>query len=157
MPTRTGRRGPTKVTRRQLLAEFGFCCAYCDYPFGTLLDGRGVTHVAWDHLVPYSWLQANPGHNFVPSCRLCNSFKGALLFDSLGQARAHVTERWEHTAQGVLWVPSVSNLIDPERWATEYASYLCGRYSVREDAGGQCRGDALKLVMPVRLGDGVRP
>lgn len=123
------RRGPRHLTKKQLLAEFGYCCAYCDYPFGTLLgNGRGVTTVQWDHLVPYSWLLANPEHNFVPACRLCNSIKSATLFHSLGEARAYVLEGWELRSQPVLWVPSISNLQDPKRWATEYASYLCGRY-----------------------------
>lgn len=26
------RRGPRHLTKKQLLAEFGYCCAYCDYP-----------------------------------------------------------------------------------------------------------------------------
>jgi len=90
------RRLPPIEIRRAILTEQCHRCLYCGLVFGVSVQ-RGVRTVkvrlVWDHLVPYSLTQNNYAHNIVAACSLCNNIKGALVFQTIEEARDYVMRR----------------------------------------------------------------
>lgn len=80
----------------RILTEQNARCLYCGLPLvAAVRKGNGVvvTHLEWDHYIPYSYLEAHPEDNFVAACSLCNNIKHDSIFDTLEQARNHVIAR----------------------------------------------------------------
>lgn len=83
--------------RRQLLVDQEYLCAYCLIPFGSVIQkGRRLklSVVNWDHVLPFAYLQANPGHNWAATCMVCNQIKGADVFKTMDEIRDYTTESW---------------------------------------------------------------
>lgn len=92
------RRAPAKSKQKKLLDSQGWCCFYCTNSFWSWVyrPNRGLhpLGIAFDHMIPYTFLEENPDTNFVAACDVCNSFKGSKLFDSIKDARDHIAWRW---------------------------------------------------------------
>lgn len=92
------RRAPARGLAAHLLEEQGGRCAYCTLPVtaSVMRHGRLVPlRLAWDHFVPYSYLQRNPGDNWKAACHLCNKIKGDLRFESVEDAAQVILRRRE--------------------------------------------------------------
>ena len=88
---------PLKI-RQEMLEIFNYSCAYCDRRFGTsvVLAGKERKIVLnWDHVVPYSYIKDNREINYLPSCRVCNKFKGCIIFKSIEEVIVFVQAKWE--------------------------------------------------------------
>jgi len=97
---RTGHK-PPKREQDRLLKEYGYCCAYCDVPFGMELRRIDYkqnrkryikTKVCWDHATPYSYTKSHK-LPFVPSCQVCNGIKSNKVFNDFKEAREYISER----------------------------------------------------------------
>ena len=90
----TGQRAkPTKEYQAEQLAAQGHRCFYCDDLFGGYIRYRKQlvrVELAWDHLVPFAYLQGNPTHNFVAACRICNGIKSGKCFQTVHEANHYV-------------------------------------------------------------------
>ncbi len=51
--------------------------------------------IVWDHLFPYAFSQDNGVENFVASCQICNAYKGAIMFQTIEEARTYIATQWE--------------------------------------------------------------
>lgn len=90
------RKYPPAFVRARVLERQGGLCLYCDQPFGgtVLRRGRPVRlRLNWDHFVPLAYLAANPGHNWVAACHLCNTMKSYYIFTTVQNVRDHVEGR----------------------------------------------------------------
>lgn len=76
---------PGKLQTRILEAQ-NHQCIYCGSP---LTRGNAV----WDHFVCFVYSRNNDGTNMVAACSKCNLIKGALMFNSIEEARIHVCQR----------------------------------------------------------------
>lgn len=84
-----------------------------------------IISVEWDHIVPYSYLRANPKNNWAASCKLCNRIKSDHIFTYLHEAKAYIRRRLESKYSIIEgFVPTISNEQDPNTWAREFASYI---------------------------------
>lgn len=84
------RRPPPKSTRDAVLERQENRCLYCGGEFGGWASRHGklvAVRIAWDHSVPFSYLQRNPDSNWVAACTVCNGIKSNLIFDSLIEAQ----------------------------------------------------------------------
>ena len=91
------RRTPTPTMRRKVLVRQHDRCMYCDNPFGWIVSRKGrpvMLKLNWDHFVPYSFLGANPGDNWVAACHVCNNIKGPKMFDTIREAQQYIRARW---------------------------------------------------------------
>lgn len=89
------KRGPSLAVRTMILKLQEGRCFYCDQLFGLRRYGRSMK-LHWDHKVPYAYSQNNTTDNFVAACATCNMWKGALMFDTIEQARVYLAGKWEH-------------------------------------------------------------
>lgn len=93
------RKQPKKSARQAVIAAQGNLCLYCDLEFGSVVYRRGKPVKLkrhWDHVVPYSYSQNNCPENVVAACHVCNLIKSDLVFETLEQAKEHITSRrWE--------------------------------------------------------------
>ena len=84
-----------------------------------------IITVHWDHIVPYSYLRANPKNNWAAACQLCNKLKGDKIFTYMYVLKDFLKKRMEYKYSILeAFVPSVSNEEDPETWAREFARYI---------------------------------
>lgn len=100
------RKPPTVAVRQRLLAEFNDSCAYCGQRLNAIIGFRGKIiqlRLNWDHAVPWSYSMNNHGHNFLPSCHVCNRWKYNRMFDTLEETRAWLLRRWESVPE---YIPS---------------------------------------------------
>jgi len=91
------RRYPTASQREEALNRQRNRCLYCDNEFGSQVRRLGkpvVLKLNWDHFVPYAYGQTNDGANWVAACHVCNGSKSGRMFDTLGEARTYLRERW---------------------------------------------------------------
>lgn len=89
---------PPPGVRKDILALQANCCFYCDREFGSriYLKRKMIRlKLQWDHLVPYSYSQNNQTDNFVAACHKCNVWKGALMFQTIEDARVFLASKWE--------------------------------------------------------------
>lgn len=93
------REKPSRAEQARILSEQSNVCLYCEMRFGrSVWSAAGkeiVLRVEWDHLIPFSYAQNNKVGNFCAACHICNRLKGALMFQTLEEARIHVTQKWE--------------------------------------------------------------
>ena len=112
LPTRTkrmsecdgSRRLPPLEQRKAVLAEQADRCFYCERLFGSVVwyqRRKRLLQVNWDHLVPHAYLNASPPANFVAACQLCNQAKGALIFNTIEEAKVHVQTEMERRSSQV--------------------------------------------------------
>lgn len=83
------RERPPHWRQVELVESQGWACLYCDEPFHSL------RRVCWDHFVPLSLAHNNATQNFVAACRLCNSLKGSLVFETVEEVRTYVRRKIE--------------------------------------------------------------
>jgi len=72
-------------------------CTYCGHPIGEPFEYRGVMMTLYahgDHLVPSSAGGADDPANRVVSCVVCNTFKGAQIFASIGTVQEACRAFW---------------------------------------------------------------
>lgn len=89
------RKTPNASEQQEILRRQKGLCFYCESPFGGLVRRKGqleVLRLEWDHLVPYSYLQANPIANFVGACHVCNRAKGDHIFRTLEGAIQYILD-----------------------------------------------------------------
>lgn len=93
-----------KEEQQQILQQQNNRCIYCNYQFGSVFRDKKkhrhiVLGVAWDHFTPWSYIRS---HNvtFVAACQICNSIKGAYVFDTLADACAFISkgrgQQWQY-------------------------------------------------------------
>lgn len=102
------RRAPTQLQRGRIMAMQGGACLYCGLPFGRTVARSGASlerrngkrlpsevrlRVNWDHFIPYAYLAANPGENWVAACQVCNTIKSARIFDTIRDAQSYILPR----------------------------------------------------------------
>ena len=93
---RVPRRRPGVATRLRILQEQGGRCFYCGSRFGTYVTRKGrlrPLRPAWDHVIPYVYLQANPDTNWVAACQICNHIKSDRMFQTVEAAREYIARR----------------------------------------------------------------
>lgn len=113
--------------RVRLLAEQGYCCAYCLIPFGSVVKKGNrlkLTVVEWDHVLPYAYVQANPEHNWAAACMICNRIKGAEIYTSMDEVREYIKQHWVNHDYECAWYAPVSSAEDGDAWAVKFATYL---------------------------------
>lgn len=89
---------PHRKIRMQILADQANLCFYCFCRFGSLVKRRNRlfrVRLVWDHQIPYVLLQNNQPGNIVAACRVCNGIKGAMVFQTIEEARLYVQARRE--------------------------------------------------------------
>lgn len=69
------RKRPTIKIQATLLIEQQGRCWYCN-------SSLFAEPIAWDHLIPYSYLDTNPNNNWIASCYLCNGKKSNKIFST---------------------------------------------------------------------------
>ncbi|SRR6266496_713060 len=131
------RERPSAITQAIILKKQHYKCLYCKLLFGTGLykDGKFMTiDLEWDHLVPYSYLLANPINNWVAACQICNRLKYNKIFNFLYELKHWLVEErsYRYNIQ-IDFVPSISNEQDPETWAEEFSKYLAKKGQLKED------------------------
>lgn len=129
------RLGCPPKTQVRILKHQRYKCLYCRRLFGSVyyINGRmTIISVQWDHIVPYSYLRANPENNWAASCQLCNYIKSDRIFAYMYLAKEFIQDRIEKRYSILeAFVPSVSNEQDPETWSREFARYI----TYRDDLG----------------------
>ena len=118
----------TDDQRWRIAAETGFACAYCQVIFGSVVRRPGrdprVTVMELDHLVPVAWTGQEGGEgDVVGSCQVCNGLKSDKVFDSILNTRRHLDRLWVRARYVVEFIPTRSNIEDPDGWAREYARH----------------------------------
>ena len=91
------RSAPTRKFRNNLVSKQKGRCIYCGREFGTYFYRNGKVKKLFacaDHRIPYSFLQANPGHNFVMACQICNGFKSDKIFTTMEDCENHLNDKW---------------------------------------------------------------
>jgi len=94
----TKRRSLTPKQKKELIEKQDNRCFWCGRDFGTMIvkkDKVQKLKIVFDHLIPFSYLQANPKENFVASCRTCNSFKSSFVFDDINACKEYLKKRWD--------------------------------------------------------------
>lgn len=89
---------PSKDERDRILREQHQKCFYCSRLFGATVyrKARAITlRAEWDHIIPWVYGMNNSAQNFVAACQVCNHLKGAVMFNSLGEAQVFVHEKWK--------------------------------------------------------------
>ena len=102
------RRRPNVATRLHILQQQDGRCFYCGSRFGTYVTRKNrprVLKAAWDHVIPYVYLQANPDTNWVAACQVCNGIKGSRIFATVDEAREHITRRRKRCGWGPVDTP----------------------------------------------------
>ena len=72
-------------------------CYWCDRKLGFFYMRNGVVKKSSnhaDHIIPYSYLQANPEDNWAIACNLCNLFKSNKYYDNQQDIRDYLKARW---------------------------------------------------------------
>lgn len=90
------KQGPPAAMKKLILAAQDGRCFYCERILGFKYRHHGKRvklKLHWDHLVPYSYLQANDTNNFVAACHICNAVKGSMMFQTIEEARVYVNVR----------------------------------------------------------------
>lgn len=106
------RRDPRPRDKKEILKEQNDRCFYCDQEFGTSVYIKGETGLKrrtrlkvlrpeWDHLVPYSWHAKNDALNIVAACQCCNAWKGAIMFNTVEEAKVYVFQKWENNKREI--------------------------------------------------------
>lgn len=93
---------PGAKIRNAILENQGNCCLYCGRKFGeviTLFHKETIVRCLWDHIVPFSYLQGNPGGNWAACCQMCNGWKGSTVFDSLDEAMGFLRDKWQEAVE----------------------------------------------------------
>lgn len=91
------RKGPSKKSRKDKLAEQEDRCFYCSRTFGSfaLVNGElKKLRVAWDHMLPFAYNANNTDSNFAAACHVCNAWKSDHIFTTLEEAQTYLLERW---------------------------------------------------------------
>jgi len=91
-----GRRPPPPAEQKEILEKQGNLCFYCNKFFGTLVFRKNKPlrlKINYDHMIPYSYLQANKNTNFVASCHVCNGIKSDKIFATIEEARGFIEFR----------------------------------------------------------------
>ncbi len=87
---------PSTTLKREILATQSGLCIYCDFQLGGWV-ARGQRPVrlgtTFDHFDPFEYIRANPRSNWVAACHICNGMKGKLMFTTIREARAYISER----------------------------------------------------------------
>jgi 5-methylcytosine-specific restriction endonuclease McrA len=94
------RRGPSKRARADILERQRFECFYCHRRFGSAAyrgRRRFTLRIEWDHVEPYSYGLDGSDQNFVAACHVCNSLKGAKIFQNYEEAEVYLAQAWERT------------------------------------------------------------
>lgn len=65
----TKRKRLTRSERLQVYEKYGGCCAYCGKPLS-------IDEMQVDHKVPLRLGGEDGMGNYMPSCRMCNHYKG---------------------------------------------------------------------------------
>ena len=96
-------------------------CKYCDIKFGEIYfrdTKRHISKIAWDHFVPFAYLQENPYDNWVASCGVCNSIKSSKMFETIEEVRNYV--QYSRKKKGISYISDVSTMPnDDEESSTE--------------------------------------
>lgn len=93
---------PSPQAQKALLETQDHKCLYCERPFGIRAYYKNRLRnlkLEWDHLVPYSYQQDNADLNFAAVCHICNAIKGAMMFQTIEQARLYVQHEWEQKSK----------------------------------------------------------
>jgi hypothetical protein len=87
------RKRPSTLIIKEILTQQNHKCLYCGIKFGEIYFRNSKTNiakVAWDHFVPFSYLQENPYYNWIASCSICNLIKSSKIFETVQQVRDYV-------------------------------------------------------------------
>lgn len=103
------RKLPSKEEQETLLAQFNNTCLYCSGIIGSYCKYNNrliMLRLAWDHFIPYSYLQDNPNNNWVLSCHICNGIKSNKIFKTLNEAKDYINEKRKLRVRSVRPLPS---------------------------------------------------
>lgn len=81
----------------KLLEQQQNCCYYCFQEIGKVCCFRNkviVLKATIDHVLPYSFKQNNHSSNVVVACHICNQYKAAKVFDSIGDIVIYLQKIW---------------------------------------------------------------
>lgn len=84
------------ILQKQLIKEHNNICFYCEHKIGSpywYKDKIRLSRKAFDHFLPFTYVQENPDKNWVLSCNLCNAIKSKKIFHSRKEARDYVKHR----------------------------------------------------------------
>ena len=92
------RRAPGPKEKAEILAAQNGRCCICEKEIGASVlrvSRSGVVRpvtlrVNFDHLVPYSYQNANAISNFAAACHVCNSIKGSKLFATFEELKSAI-------------------------------------------------------------------
>lgn len=121
------RRQPDCETKVSILIAQRGCCLYCFIPLDEVVYRYGepeYIRLEWDHMVPYSYLRANPENNWAASCHICNGIKSDNIFDNMDECRIWIQERRECIGYGVPSPPIQYSCKPPKRLSV---CELCGK------------------------------
>ena len=100
--TKRRRVPPPKKIKQSVLKKQQNKCYWCGREFGMWYtrpsrNTMKQLSVAWDHRLPYNYLQRNPDDNWVASCHICNGMKSDMVFDDPEECRNYLKKRWEES------------------------------------------------------------
>jgi 5-methylcytosine-specific restriction endonuclease McrA len=98
------RRRISVAARKQILADQGGACLYCEQPFGGVKHRHGKPvrlMLHWDHLYPYVATANNRDENYAAACHVCNGIKSSHVFQTIDEARVAIQMR--RTELGYDW------------------------------------------------------
>lgn len=146
------RRRPRARVRRKLLRMQHERCAYCLLTFGSLVRRRSRVEqlrVTWDHRVPFALSQSSSDREFIAACQICNRLKGAIVFETLEDARTFISIRrirkgWKvasmaeatTTDEWAEWEGRLVTFQSPSGFTLEIAEEVLEEYGPPHDPSG---------------------
>ena len=104
-------------------------CAYCQLPFGSIIQHRMSTHIAnvvGDHFIPWAYSGTSEPDNFVASCSVCNGIKSDKHFSDLQSASRFILEFRVKNKYVTQFIPNTPVSLDYLQWQREYSAWLSG-------------------------------
>lgn len=86
----------SKDFKELLIKKFNNTCVYCRNEIGSVVSRNNkifTLKAAFDHFVPYAYLQTNPDDNYILSCNVCNGIKSDLIFEDIDTARHYINKK----------------------------------------------------------------
>ncbi len=115
-------------------------CAYCGRAFGSLVrwEGKGrFLGLTFDHVFPVAAGGLNDRNNSVACCAVCNSIKGALVFESFAAARLYVLSELER--RDVILLKEATPKPCPARVCERCKTEFISAYSRARFCSNKCR------------------
>ncbi len=125
MPALVQRQKLSEAQKSEILGRQKFRCIYCGRKLGdTVWDslGKPITlSTCFDHFEPFALRGNENPENFMAACKVCNTLKSDMVFESLKAARMWLVEQWalkgyQDIFPGMTQFRINLNLIDKGGW-----------------------------------------